>query len=67
MPDKKSATVHTNVRQSKQVIVLEMASRNAQLDSREGIRQGLEDARKGRGRPAEAFFREFEARHGVYR
>jgi len=32
----------------------------AQADSREGIRQGLEDARKGRTRPAEEFFGEFE-------
>ena len=36
----------------------------ARADSREGIRQGLEDVRKGRSRPAEEFFREFEAAHG---
>ena len=32
----------------------------ARADAREGIRQGLEDARKGRTRPAEEFFKEFE-------
>lgn len=37
----------------------------AQADAREGIRQGLEDARKRRTRPAEDFFRDFEAEHGV--
>ena len=39
----------------------------ALADAREGIRQGLEDAHKGRGRSAGAFFREFEARHGISR
>ncbi len=39
----------------------------AQADAREGIRQGLEDARRGRTRPAEKFFREFEAAHGLSR
>src|SRR6266704_2472006 len=34
----------------------------ARADAREGIRQGLEDARKGRMRPVEEFFKEFEAR-----
>ena len=38
-----------------------------QAEAREGTRQGLEDARKGRTRPAEDFFREFEARHGISR
>lgn len=37
----------------------------AHADAREGIRQGLEDARKGRVRPAEEFFDEFEADHGL--
>jgi hypothetical protein len=37
----------------------------AQADVREGIRQGLEDARKGRTRPAEEFFREFEHAHSL--
>lgn len=37
----------------------------AQADAREGIRQGLEDARKRRTRSAEDFFRDFEAEHGV--
>jgi prevent-host-death family protein len=39
----------------------------AQADAREGIRQGLEDARKGRTRPAKQFFREFESTHGISR
>jgi prevent-host-death family protein len=39
----------------------------ARADAREGIRQGLEDARKGRSRPADEFFREFEALHGLSR
>ncbi len=39
----------------------------ARADAREGIRQGLEDARKGRVRPAEEFFSEFEAAHGIRR
>jgi len=39
----------------------------AQADAREGISQGLEDARKGRTRPAEEFFRDFEAAHGISR
>jgi len=37
----------------------------ASADAAEGIRQGLEDARKGRIRPAKEFFREFEATHGL--
>jgi prevent-host-death family protein len=39
----------------------------ARADAREGIRQGLEDARKGRTRPVGEFFEEFEARHGIPR
>jgi prevent-host-death family protein len=39
----------------------------AQADAGEGIRQGLEDIRKGRLRPAKAFFDEFETRHGIPR
>ncbi|HWE84946.1 MAG TPA: type II toxin-antitoxin system Phd/YefM family antitoxin [Terracidiphilus sp.] len=39
----------------------------AQAHAEEGIRQGLEDVRNGRTRPAHEFFREFEARHGVSR
>jgi prevent-host-death family protein len=37
----------------------------AYADADEGIRQGLEDARKGRVRPAREFFADFEARHGI--
>jgi prevent-host-death family protein len=39
----------------------------AQADAREGIRQGLEDVRKGQSRPADEFFREFETLHGLSR
>ena len=37
----------------------------ARADAREGLRQGLEDARAGRIRPAREFFKEFEASHGL--
>jgi prevent-host-death family protein len=37
----------------------------ASADAAEGIRQGMEDARKGRIRPAREFFDEFEAKHGL--
>jgi prevent-host-death family protein len=39
----------------------------AGADAREGIRQGLDDVRRGRTRPAEEFFKDFEARHGIFR
>jgi prevent-host-death family protein len=39
----------------------------ARMDAEEGIRQGLEDARKGKIRPAKEFFAEFEAEHGISR
>jgi predicted transcriptional regulator len=39
----------------------------AAADAREGIRQGLEDAEKGRGKPAREFFKEFEAKYGLSR
>ena len=39
----------------------------AGADATEGIRQGLEDVRKGRIRPAREFFDEFEAKHGLSR
>jgi PHD/YefM family antitoxin component YafN of YafNO toxin-antitoxin module len=39
----------------------------AGADAREGVRQGLEDARKGRARPAREFFREFEVARGLSR
>jgi len=39
----------------------------ARADADEGIRQGLEDAKKGKTRPARQFFAEFEATHGVPR
>jgi len=42
--------------------LLDIAARE---DAKAGIRQGLEDALKGRMRPVEEFFREFEAKHGI--
>ena len=39
----------------------------ARADAEEGIRQGLEDAKKGRTRSARHFFAEFEAAHGLSR
>lgn len=39
----------------------------ATADAVEGIRQGLEDARKAKTRPAREFFDEFEAKHGIPR
>jgi PHD/YefM family antitoxin component YafN of YafNO toxin-antitoxin module len=39
----------------------------AKADAGEGIRQGLEDARKRKVRPAKQFFEEFEAFHGLSR
>jgi prevent-host-death family protein len=39
----------------------------ARVDAEEGIRQGLEDAKKGKSRPAKEFFTEFEAEHGISR
>lgn len=37
----------------------------AQANSEEGIRQGLEDSKRGRLRPAREFFAEFEKLHGI--
>src|ERR1017187_8005283 len=39
----------------------------ARADAREGIRQGLDESRRGKGQDAEAFFAEFEASHGLSR
>ena len=39
----------------------------ARADAKEGIRQGLEDTRKGRLRAARELFDEFEAEHGIPR
>ncbi len=36
----------------------------ASADAKEGIRQGMEDAGKGRIRPVKEFFEEFEAKYG---
>jgi hypothetical protein len=37
------------------------------IEAEEGIRQGMEDARKGMTRPARLFFAEFEAAHSGLR
>jgi prevent-host-death family protein len=42
--------------------LLDIASR---ADEEEAIRQGLEDVKRGRTRPAREFFAEFEAKHGI--
>ncbi len=39
----------------------------ALADAREGIRQGLEDARNGRTRPLREFLGEFRSKHGIPR
>lgn len=39
----------------------------AQADATEGIRQGLEDLRKGRTRPAREVFEEIHAEYGIPR
>jgi len=39
----------------------------ARADAVEGIRQGLEDVKKAKTRPAKRFFAEFEAEHGIRR
>jgi PHD/YefM family antitoxin component YafN of YafNO toxin-antitoxin module len=37
----------------------------ARADANEGIRQGLEEARSGKGRPVREFFAEFRAKRGI--
>jgi len=39
----------------------------AHADAAEGIRQGLEDVKQGKVRPAREFFGDFEAEHGIPR
>jgi prevent-host-death family protein len=39
----------------------------ARVDEDEGIRQGLDDAKKGKFRLAKEFFDEFETKHGLRR
>jgi PHD/YefM family antitoxin component YafN of YafNO toxin-antitoxin module len=39
----------------------------ASASAEEGIRQGLEDVKKARIRPAREFFADFEAAHGIPR
>ncbi|MFZ1139396.1 MAG: hypothetical protein WAN76_09465 [Candidatus Sulfotelmatobacter sp.] len=45
----------------------ELLDHGAGADAREGIRQGLEDARNGRIRSAREFFNEFEATYRPFR
>ncbi len=37
----------------------------AMADANEGLRQGLEDLKRGKGRPTEEVLAEFEKRHGI--
>jgi len=39
----------------------------ARADAEEGIRQGMEDVKQGKVRPAREFFADFEAEHGIPR
>jgi prevent-host-death family protein len=39
----------------------------ASASAEEGIRQGLDDVKQGRVRPAREFFADFEAEHGIPR
>jgi prevent-host-death family protein len=39
----------------------------AAADVKEGIRQGLEELRQGKGRPAKEFFEEMRKKHGLSR
>jgi hypothetical protein len=39
----------------------------AKADAREGIRQGLEDSKRGLVRDAKEFFEDFRAKHGIPR
>jgi prevent-host-death family protein len=39
----------------------------ARADVHEAIRQGLDDARNGKGRPVREFFAAFRAKHGIPR
>jgi len=44
--------------------LLDIAARS---EAEEGIRQGFEDAKKGKTRPVREFFAEFESAHGISR
>jgi prevent-host-death family protein len=39
----------------------------AEAEASEGIRQGLEELRQGKGRPAKEFFEEMRKKHGISR
>jgi prevent-host-death family protein len=46
---------------------MELLDIAARIDTEEGVRQGLEDAKNGKIRPAREFFEEFEAKRGIHR
>lgn len=60
-----------HIRKKKRLAVLPDNDSTADIaasgDAAEGIRQGMEDVRKGKVRPAKQFFKEFEAQHGLCR
>jgi hypothetical protein len=58
---KTASVVHISEADQRQIDIA------ARLDAKDGIRQGLEDAKNGRVRTAKEFFDEFEARNGIPR
>jgi hypothetical protein len=58
MPKKNTENAATTRRSRQEQLDIAAAA-----DAREGIRQGLEDSRKGRGQPAREFFKEFETKY----
>jgi antitoxin HicB len=50
-----------------QLQTIAKAARALRADAEEGIRQGLDDVKRGRVRPAREFFAEFETTHGLPR
>ena len=50
------------MRKSKSEIAQHKLDIAAMADANEGIRQGLEEARSGKGRPVREFFAEFRAK-----
>jgi hypothetical protein len=49
------------------VAIMRDADIAARADAGEGIRQGLENAKEGKVRPARESFEKFEAAHGISR
>jgi PHD/YefM family antitoxin component YafN of YafNO toxin-antitoxin module len=62
---RRSGDFMKQLKRSKRPVVLTIKGKAARADAYEGIRQGLEQAKKGRGRDVEEFFAEFEAAHGI--